>query len=395
MANSESSSPDVTVVANDLGSIGGMERQLTELISGLLRYGHHVTVISWTCSFPPHPNLRWIRVPGPSRPFGVAYPLFCLLASFLVWLRGRGLVHSTGAIILNRTSVCTVHFCHKAVAELPTFSRASRPGFTYRFNARVSRVMSRMAERWCYRPTRAQRLVAVSEGVARELRRHFPKMRDRILVIPNGVDAEVFHPTRDLCQVRESGNLAALFVGSEWERKGLRVAIEALSETSDVDLIVVGDGDTMTYRELAEELSVGERVYFVGSTIDVASWYQRADVFLLPTAYETFSLVTYEAAASGLPLLVSKVNGVTDILRDGANGWFIDRDPEKIGGYLRTLQSDPKLRATMGEQARRDSGRFSWAQMVGRYRDLYRTGPQCQRWTRQGSAIARRPASGR
>ena len=371
MVEAERQQPDVTIVANDVGPMGGMERQLTELILGLLSAGHRVTVISWTCSLPSHPRLRWVRVPGPSRPFAIAYPWFILVGSLLVWLRGRGVVHSTGAIVLNRTSICTVHFCHQAVAKLPAFLRASRSGFAYRLNARIAGAMSRLAERWCYRPGRARRLVGVSEGVAGELRSHFPKMHERVLVIPNGVDTDAFRPPFDASQMGDSNGLDALFVGSEWEGKGLRVAIEALDGSPDVRLIVVGDGDKKTYREFAEGLGVNERVSFVGATADVASWYRRADVFLLPTAYETFSLVTYEAAASGLPLLVTRVNGVEDLLRDGANGWFIDRDATSIRSFLRKLQSDPERRAAMGREARKDSLRFPWSRMVEDYRELY------------------------
>jgi glycosyltransferase involved in cell wall biosynthesis len=362
---------EVTIVANDIGPEGGMERQLTELISGLLDAGHRVTVISWTCSLPPHPALRWIRVPGPSRPFSIGYPCFLLLASLLVGLRGRGLVHSTGAIVLNRTSICTVHFCHRAVADLPGFSRSSRSGLAYRANARIVRTMSRLAERWCYRPGRARRLVAVSEGLARELREHFPSMGERIAVIPNGVDTDAFSPAGDASRSPEPTRLNALFVGSEWERKGLAVAIEALAHCPDAELTVVGGGDEPAYRRLAEELGVGERVGFAGATTDAASWFRRADLFLLPTAYESFSLVTYEAAASGLPLLVTRVNGVEDLLRNGVNGWFVDRDPRRIGELIGELHANRRLRRSMGAAARRDSLRFSWSRAVERYLELY------------------------
>jgi glycosyltransferase involved in cell wall biosynthesis len=362
---------EVTIVANDIGPVGGMERQLSQLISGLLTAGHRVRVISWTCELPPHPNLRWIRVPGPSRPFALAYPLFFLLGSLLVLLRGRGVVHSTGAIVLNRTAVCTVHFCHRAVATLPSFSRASKGGLPYRLNARIARSMSRLAERWCYRPGRTQRLVAVSEGVAGELRDHFPSMADRVQVIPNGVDTETFRPRP------EDGNgyrerIDAIFVGSEWERKGLRVAIEALGESPEAALTVVGEGDVEAFRGLAERLGVGERVKFAGATSDVAPWYRRADVFLLPTSYEAAPLVTYEAAASGLPLLVTRVNGVEDLIRDGVNGWFVARDAGDVAARLRRLASDSELREKMGVAARQDSLEYSWSRVVERYIELYR-----------------------
>jgi glycosyltransferase involved in cell wall biosynthesis len=362
----------VTIVAHDIGRIGGMERQLEELISGLLRDGHEVTVIARTCEIAPHPRLRRVRVPGPSHPFALAYPWFFLLGSVLVSLRTRGLIHSTGAIVFNRVDICTVHFCHEALDDLPTFSRASRPGVLYRVNAWFAARMSGVAERAVYRPGRVRYLVGVSRGVARELRACFPRMAERISVVPNGVDIDAFHPA-PAGERGDDGPLEALFVGGEWERKGLAVALEALAACPGVRLTVIGKGDVDSYRALAGRLGVVEQVRFVEPTDEIAARYREADVFVLPTAYETFSLATYEAAASGLPLLVTRVNGVEDLLEDGVNGWFIDRDPVVVGERLRALRDDPELRCGMGEQARRCSARFTWGHAVDGYEQLYAT----------------------
>ncbi len=373
MPSDSGASLQTTIVANDIGPVGGMERQLVELIDGLLDAGHRVTVLSWSCVIPAHPNLHWIRVPGPSRPFVLAYPCFLLVASLLLRLRGRGVIHSTGAIVLNRADIRTVHYCHHAAAGVEGFSRVSRGGLAYRLNARFAAILSRLGERWCYRPAKAGRLVGVSAGVARELNAHFPTMRNRTVVIPNGVDTDTFRPAGPPERNRDGDSgLRALFVGGEWERKGLKPAIEALHGSAGSSLTVVGDGDAGRYAEIAESVGVGDRVEFVGATEDVASYYRKADVFVLPTAYETFSLVSYEAAASGLALLVTRVNGVEDLLRDGVNGWFIDRDPVGIRGRLQQLGSDRRLLVDMGQAARAESLEHSWARVVERYVELYR-----------------------
>lgn len=374
--------PEITLVANDIGVEGGMERQLSVLVTGLLDAGHRVTAISWTCDLPPHPNLRWLRVPGPSRPLALAYPLFLVIASALVRLRGRGEVHSTGAIVLNRTAVCTVHFCHRALAQTSSASRASRPTAAYRANAWVVRRLSRLAEAWCYRPGRARRLIGVSGGVARELGEHFPRMRDRIAVIPNGVDTEHFAPAPRPAPAGDGGALRVLFVGGDWERKGLPIAIAALAECPGAELDVVGAGDVEGQRRLAARHGVEERVHFRGTAADTAPAYRAADVFALPTAYESFSLVTYEAAASGLPLLATRVNGIEDLVRDGVNGWFVERSAADVAARLRTLQADPELRRRMGTAARRDSLGFSWRRVVEAYRELY-TELEEERWIPQ------------
>ncbi|HKZ14501.1 MAG TPA: glycosyltransferase family 4 protein [Solirubrobacterales bacterium] len=375
-----SAAPEITLVANDIRAEGGMERQLTVLVTGLLDAGHRVTVVSRTCELPPHPQLRWLRVPGPSRPFALAYPLFLLLASALAGLRGRGPLHSTGAIVLNRTAVCTVHFCHHA-PQASSASRASRPTAAYRANAWVVRWISRLAERWCYRPGRATRLIGVSGGIARELGEHFPRMRERIAVIPNGVDTEHFSPApRPAAGAGEA--LRVLFVGGDWERKGLPILIAALAECPGAELDVVGAGDVEGHRRLAGRHGVEERVHFRGTTADTAPAYRAADVFALPTAYESFSLVTYEAAASGLPLLATRVNGIEDLVRDGVNGWFVERSAADVAARLRALQADPELRHQMGTAARRASLGFSWRRVVEAYRELYSEIEE-ERWTSQ------------
>ena len=248
MAEAAPSGREVTLVANEVGGLGGMERQLTELISGLLAAEHRVTVISRSCDLTPHPGLRWIRVPGPSRPFAITYPWFLVAASLLAAPARSRPRPRTGAIVLGRIAVTTVHFCHLAFADLPVVLARLAPGLAYRANGRVARAMRCLAERWCYRPRRARRLVGVSAGVARELREHFPRMRERIEVIPNGVDTEAFHPP---AEGRRGDPLRALFVGGEWERKGLKVALEAVALSPPAELDVVGEGDAGRYGRLA------------------------------------------------------------------------------------------------------------------------------------------------
>ena len=69
---------------------------------------------------------------------------------------------------------------------------------------------------------------------------------------------------------------------------------------------------------------LGNRVKFVGMQSDVRPYLWSSDVFVFPSLYETFSLVTYEAAASGLPIVVSQLYGVEDLLVDGDNGFLIE-----------------------------------------------------------------------
>ena len=99
--------------------------------------------------------------------------------------------------------------------------------------------------------------------------------------------------------------------------------------------------------------------------------YAAADAFVLPSTYEAFPLVVLEAAASGLPLLVSRVNGAGDLLADGQAGWLIDRDGCDIACRLNSLRSDPDLARRMGERARTAARGYSWETMAASYLALY------------------------
>jgi UDP-glucose:(heptosyl)LPS alpha-1,3-glucosyltransferase len=398
--------PQVTIVAQDVGGARGMERVLSELVVGLAGAGHPVTVIGRTCELPDPSGVVFRRVRGPARPFLIAYPWFLLAGSLAVRRWRRGVVQVTGGIVLNRVEVVSVHYCHQVARATP-----SRSTWAYRTHNRLAGALKRLGERVCFRASHARAFVCVSNGVAAEIRAHYPQLADRVLTIHNGVDTDTFAPaangasehaesapadestpgeigsvgelgsghrsgsgdgpaTRERLDIAK-GRLVAAFVGSEWDRKGLKPTIEALANAPEWDLVVAGGGDEQGYRELADALGVGEAVHWLGVVKDVQTVYRLADAFVLPSSYETFSLVTFEAAASGLPILVTPVNGVRELIEHGQNGFLIEREPRLISAHLRTLASDPALAARLGRAARLSALRFSWEQMVAAHHELY------------------------
>ena len=116
-----------------------------------------------------------------------------------------------------------------------------------------------------------------------------------------------------------------------------------------------------------------QRIRWLGVQREVAPLYAMADAFVLPTSYETFSLATFEAAASGLPLLATPVNGISELLQPGVNGFFIDRRPETVSRALGELSADRPRMLEMGRAARRSSLRFSWENTVARHLEVYRS----------------------
>jgi UDP-glucose:(heptosyl)LPS alpha-1,3-glucosyltransferase len=344
-----------------------MERQVTKLIAGLVAAQVKVTVVSRTLDLADRTGVRHLRVRCPGRPFSVGYPLFGLIAGIAVWRQRADVIHAVGAVVPNRADVVAVHLCHHGYAQAGGIPRVARTGRGYRLNAHIMATMARWGERWVYRPSRVRALIGVSAGVAHELAYNFPSMADRIRVIPNGVDTEVFFPP-----VRDSAGpqRTAIFVGGEWEAKGLAIAIDAVSRASGWRLRVVGRGDRYRFATLADELCAD--VEFLGIRNDVAALYREADAFVLPTAYETFSLVAYEAAASGLPLLIPRVSGTTELIEHGVNGWFVERSATDIADHLNLLAADPGQAAAMATAARSSALAWDWDRMVQSHLELYR-----------------------
>ena len=179
----------MTIVAHDIGPVGGMERVLVQLISGLRRIGHPVTVIGRVCDLPPGVDVTFHRVPGPGRPFLIAYPWFLIAGSLAVRRHRRGVVQATGAIVLNQVDAISVHYCHRSGIATP-----ARSGRLMRLYIAAVTVLNDVSERLCYRIQRRATFVCVSDGVADEIRRYFPSLADRVMTIHNGVDLEDFAP---------------------------------------------------------------------------------------------------------------------------------------------------------------------------------------------------------
>lgn len=364
--------PRVAIVAHDIHDHGGMERVFAEL----LRRTHEVVdyvVVSATLAPDLRPLVEWRRVPVPPRPFPLKFALFAVLAPLRLLGIRRDLVHTLGAIVPNRADMATVQFCHAGYIE--RCGRLAPAGATRlrRINTALTRVLSLLAERWCYRLDGVRLLACVSAGVGREIERNYPGRV--VLITPNGIDTERFdrdphaaRREREAYGVRD-GDAVCLFVGGDWDRKGLAVAIAGLAEarrlaTEPLYLWVVGHGDESRFRALAQEHRVSDAVRFFGLRGDAERFFRAADVFVLPTEYETFSLVAYEAAASGLPIVAPAVSGIDELVGADEAGILVERKARPVGLALARLAGDPVLRERLGRAGRARAARFEWTHSV-------------------------------
>jgi glycosyltransferase involved in cell wall biosynthesis len=359
---------------------GGMERVCVELIRS--RAGEvDFTVVSRTLADDLRPQVRWIRVRAPERPFVLKYAVFFILAGIRLRSIEADLRHAVGAIVPNRVDVATVHFCHAGYRVATTRLAPSEGPVVRRLNTGFARLVSMAAERWCYRAERLRAFAAVSDGIANELSSHFPGIP--IFITPNGVDQRRFRPTTERPSAgRAEGSPVALFVGGDWDGKGLALAIEGLAEAGRrgavaLQLWVVGRGDKQRFARFADRNGVAGRVRFFGYRGDVERFYQAADIFVLPSSYEAHSLVAHEAAAAGLPVVLTRVNGGERLVGADQAGVLVERDPRSVGSALAQLALDPVLRRRRSIAAQVRAGAFTWERsteaVLSLYRNLART----------------------
>jgi UDP-glucose:(heptosyl)LPS alpha-1,3-glucosyltransferase len=163
-------------------------------------------------------------------------------------------------------------------------------------------------------------VIANSEMVADEIVRWQEFPRERIHVVPNGISGAI--PTISRAEARKKLDLppeafCVLFVGTGWERKGLKFATQAVESLgSDALLLVAGKGPVREYRSRAAR--------FLGPVSDLSALFSAADVFTLPTIYDPFSNACLEALAAGLPVVTTKANGFAEILTAGLQGDVVE-----------------------------------------------------------------------
>lgn len=224
--------------------------------------------------------------------------------------------------------------------------------------------VAEVIEQLQYRKGRFHRALAVTEEVRRDLREVHGVPDDLIEVVPYPIDIEGFAGT-DHGELRSrlgvpDGSTILLFIGHDFERKGLGEAIEVLTGLpGDVHLAVVGAGDPARFAQRAAGLGVQGRVHFLGGTAAPERLLPGADVFLLPTREDVWGVVLIEAMAAGVPVVTTTGAGAAEVVRSAGAGFVV---PPNSGSQLREaltgLVRDPSKRRELGARGPRAAARF-------------------------------------
>jgi UDP-glucose:(heptosyl)LPS alpha-1,3-glucosyltransferase len=214
-----------------------------------------------------------------------------------------------------------------------------------------------------------RKFIAISQMVKNDILKHYHCPQENISVVYNGVDLTRFHPenqNRYRASIREElgipkSSILILFVGSGFERKGLKPLLEATQflRCKDWRLLVMGKGKWGKYLHFAPE-NLRSKIIYKEPVPEIERYYAAADIFTLPSIYEPFGNANLEALASGLPVITTRPCGAANIIQHKLNGLIVEtpESSKEIAENINILFNS-SLRQTIRKNGRVLAEKFS------------------------------------
>lgn len=333
---------------------------------------HVVTVYAGAFWSPLRTIVDCRYLPVPNRP-AVARIGGLWGASLLARRRTIGeIVHVNGADA-PVGNVVTAQCCNAAMQ-----TAGHSPGIYRRFNF----AMGVLAEKYCMSKPTTQRVIAISRKVEGEIEREYGVQPHKVVVIYHGVDLDTFNPQNRLrfrSSIRNQlgvgkDQFLVVFVGGDYRLKGLKPLLKAAARVvGKIRVIPLGVEPDSALRRFVNENNYHQLVTFVGNTSKISEYYAAADCFVLPTLYDTFSMATLEAMAAGLPVIVSREAGVTELVTPDRDCLVLEdpHDVDILTHELNRLFHDSELRLRLGQEARATAEKYSWDKVAERTFQVY------------------------
>jgi 1,4-alpha-glucan branching enzyme len=361
--------------------VGGIATHVYHLSRALCRRGFAVDVV--TCGFPGAPKEEIVEGVRVARVDNDRLPE----TDFLLWiyrLNSQLIARAESLLSTGRYDLIHAHDWLVGRAALELKRRYGLPLVT----TIHATEMGRGSASWSgYRRTiheierllvaESDRVICCSRYMASFLTQTLDLPAERMDVIPNGVDPSKYADARQACAPpgdgTDTGELSILFVGRLVHEKGVHGLLAAFDEVASQQprarLVVVGDGPMR--RSLMEEAvrrRIHPKVRFEGFVAQnrLLHLMGSSRVFVVPSLYEPFGIVALEAMASKIPVVVSDVGGLGEIVEDGVTGSKVP--PGDIGALahaiLRVL-GDPPFAQGLAEHAfRLVCSRYDWTQIA-------------------------------
>jgi UDP-glucose:(heptosyl)LPS alpha-1,3-glucosyltransferase len=365
----------VAVIAPKYGLVGGAEKlaqEVTERIALNSLYDVHVFANRWIAH---SDRITFHKIPV------IVFPRFLKPLSF-AWFVKRKMASADFDLIHS----------HERVFEADILSIHGLPHRTWIRLIRKKRMSlfdhaTAWVEQSLIKNPRCRAYLAVSNLTRDHYLREFALAPNRVRVIHPGVAPERFvedrpgdrRSIRSFCGMGDEDTVM-LFVGMNFEVKGLDQLMSAIALAKAMDsskrikLLVVGKGNFKKYEGLARKLGLQDDTIFTGVLKDnIERAYLTADIFSMLSSFDAFGLTVLEAMAASLPVLISMDVGARDLVRDGVNGFVVDReDIEDIASKISFL-SNRQERERMSRAARQTAMLNTWEKMTERVTEVYKS----------------------
>jgi UDP-glucose:(heptosyl)LPS alpha-1,3-glucosyltransferase len=364
----------IAIVVPKYGLVGGGERfvlELTERIALNDRYDVHVFANKWR---PQSDRITFHKVPV------ISFPKFLTTISF-AWFANRKVAKMNFDIIHT----------HERIFHADMFTMHGVPHRFWvkkvrRKNMSLFDYGTSWVEKSLIKKGECRMFLPVS-GIAKEkFLQEFRVDPKKVQVVYPGVDIDKFNKLdRNICrgEIRKRFGIdetdrVVLFVSMNFELKGLDNLMAAIAMTKSkhpsekLKLLVVGKGNEKKYGMLAQKLGIKDDVIFAGVWKDnIEKIYLASDIFAMPSGFDTFGMVVLEAMSASLPVIISGNVGAKDLVRDGINGFVVDREDidlisSKIGFML-----DKENRKKMAKEAYKVAAQNTWNCMSDRVLKIY------------------------
>lgn len=368
--------------------VGGLARHVQPLSEALVEEGHQVTVITQIAHGAPEEEIKngveIIRV----NPLCVNAPDFAssvlqtnfemVQAAGRLLLKGRkyDLIHGHDWLVVMAARTLK----HQLRVPLMMTIHATEHGRNHGIYTGLQRYINDLEWLSCYE---AWRVIICSEYMSREIQYLFQVPKDKIDIVENGVNRAEFTadpPRRFRENYAHPSEKLVFFVGRLVQEKGVQVLIEAIPEIlahhPQVKFVIAGKGPKEgDLKHQAQRMGVDNRCYFTGFISDEIrnNLYQVCDLAVFPSLYEPFGIVALEAMAARVPVLVTNVGGMGEIVEDGIDGFRVHPGSahELAQGIIRAL-NNPELSTGICEAGYRKAvQQYNWPGIARKTLKIY------------------------
>ncbi len=360
---------------------GGLERYVVNLSRELINMGHNVHVFANFRDTPDYTRIIFHHVPIIKFSF--------VLKNFSFAVNSRRLLKQNKFDIINGFSriypLDVYRIGHKIRRHLLEVQYPNRLTKILKYLS-IKHLTILYLEGQVFKKKNHRKIIANSELGKQHAIYYHAVPENNIEVIYNGVDPDKFNPqvkslyrdgTRKKLGIKKN-EIVLLFVGRNFKLKGVKTIIESIpllgEEKENVRVLIVGKGKSSYFLRLAKKLDVKNRIFFAGERSDIEKLYAAGDIFIFPTFYDPFANVCLEALACGLPVITTKMNGASEIIENGRNGYVVEdyTSPDELAARIADILPND-LRKSMSACACETAKEYTPFNNAARVEKLYKS----------------------